>query len=335
MKRKSQAVEKDRAQFADRNQLKKLLSRYEIAQFKNSIIVHADCFDVLRQFPECCIDGVVTDPPYGVKEYEEHELKRMHSGGTGIWRLPPTFDGNQRSPLPRFTALNARERKVLEDFFTKWGRLVLRILKPGGHMLIASNAFMSQLVFQSLVAAGLEFRGEVVRLVQTLRGGDRPKLGEEEFPEVSSLPRGGYEPWGLFRKALPKGQTVRDCLRTLGTGGLRRKAGGLPFSDVIQSERTPQRERLIANHPSLKPQSLMRQLVRTILPLGRGIVLDPFMGSGSTVAAAEALGYQCIGIERYADYFKLAQNAIPRLVKSTAGLKGGTIHHKDQLGFNL
>ena len=70
---------------------------------------------------------------------------------------------------------------------------------------------MSQLVFSSLIEEGLEFRTEIIRLVQTLRGGDRPKLGEKDFPDVCSLPRGGYEPWGLFRKPLPKGMTVRLC----------------------------------------------------------------------------------------------------------------------------
>src|SRR6266567_2772613 len=50
-------------------------------------------------------------------------------------------------------------------------------------------------------------------------------------------------------------------------------------------------------HPSLKPQSFMRQIVRASLPLGEGVVLDPFTGGGSTIAAAIAVGYQSIGIE--------------------------------------
>jgi len=179
--------------------------------------------------------------------------------------------------------------------------------------MVAGNSFLSQLVFGALVEGGLEFRTEVVRLVQTLRGGDKPKLGEEKFPKVASLPRGGYEPWGLFRKPMPPRMTVRECLAIYGTGGLRHKPDGNPFSDVILSERTPKRERAIADHPSLKPQSLMRQLVRAILPLGSGVLADPFAGSGSTVAAAEAVGYSCIGVERYQSYYDLAVNAVPQL----------------------
>jgi len=131
---------------------------------------------------------------------------------------------------------------------------------------------------------------------------------------VCSLPRGGYEPWGVFRKPLPAKMTVRECLKTYGTGALRRRADGNPFSDVIPSERTSKREKDIAPHPSLKPQSLLRQLVRAVLPLGTGVIADPFMGSGSTVAAAEAIGYRCIGVERDGDYYKMARAAVPRLI---------------------
>jgi len=295
------------------NTFSSLAFDYNSHVYGNSMLVHADCFDWLKRLPECSLDAVVTDPPYGVKEYEVEEIERMHKGGTGIWRIPPAFDGNVRAPLPRFTALEPRERETLRRFFKEWASYLLPALKPGAHVFVACNSFMSQLVFSSLIEGGLEFRTEILRLVQTLRGGDRPKLGEEEFPDVCSLPRGGYEPWGLFRKPMPKGLTVRECLRTYGTGGLRRRADGNPFSDVIPSERTPRRERDIADHPSLKPQSLMRQLVYASLPLGEGVVVDPFMGSGSTVAAAEAIGYRCVGIERYESYFNIAKDAVPKL----------------------
>ena len=75
-----------------------------------------------------------------------------------------------------------------------------------------------------------------------------------------------------------------------------------------------QQERDIANHPSIKPQSFLRQVVYASLPLGQGVLLDPFMGSGSTVAAAEAMGLTCIGVERFVDYFNMATDAIPQLV---------------------
>ncbi len=278
-----------------------------------SLIVHADCFEWLQRIPEESLHAVVTDPPYGVKEYELDQIEKRTAGKGGIWRIPPAFDGNTRSPLPRFTALNDKEREVLREFFVLWGRTLIPALRPGAHVFIASNSFLSQMVFTALVEGGLEFRGEIIRLVRTLRGGDRPKNAEKEFSDVCSLPRGGFEPWGLFRKPLPTGLKVSDCLRKFGTGGLRRSLDGGPFSDVIPSERTPKRERQIADHPSLKPQSLLRQLVYSALPLGEGFIADPFMGSGSTVAAAEAMGLNCVGVERHAEYFEAGADVIPKL----------------------
>lgn len=290
---------------------------YSTQNIGRSLIVHADCFEWLTRIHPNSIHAIVTDPPYGVKEYDFDQLEKRANGNGGIWRIPPSFDGNMRSPLPRFTALNQKERNTLYEFFVAWAKAALQALRPGAHVFIASNSFLAQLTFSALVDGGLEYRGTIIRLVRTLRGGDRPKNAEDEYSEVCSLPRGCYEPWGLFRKPIPSGMKVSDCLKAYQTGGLRRKPGGTPFEDIVESERTPQKEREIADHPSLKPQSFLRHIVYAALPLSEGIIVDPFMGSGSTIAAAEAVGYSCIGIERYEKYYKMALNVIPKLVKLT------------------
>lgn len=288
-------------------------SGFESYTLEKALVVHADCFEWMKLIPESSIYAVVTDPPYGIKEYEPEQLEKRTNGNGGVWRIPPSFDGHVRSPLPRFTALNNGERKQMRDYFSEWAKLVLRVIRPGGHIFVASNAFLSQIVFSAIAEQGFEFRGEVIRLVRTMRGGDRPKNAEDEFPDVCSMPRSRYEPWGVFRKPLINGMKVSDCLREFQTGGLRRKPDGNPFEDVIESERTPQKEREIAGHPSLKPQSFLRKIVYSSLPLGEGIVLDPFMGSGSTIAAANAIGYSSIGIERMDEYYQMSRQAIKKL----------------------
>ncbi|MFZ3210167.1 MAG: DNA methyltransferase [Terriglobales bacterium] len=293
----------------------------------HSLIVHADCFEWMGRVPENSIHGIVTDPPYGVKEYEFDQLEKRANGNGGIWRIPPSFDGSVRQPLPRFTALNPKERAQVSRFFTEWAKVAVHVLRPGGHVFIACNSFLCQLVYGALVAGGLEFRGQLIRAVRTLRGGDRPKNAEDEFPDVCSLPRGSYEPWGIMRRPIPAGMKVSDCLRQFETGGLRRLPEGLPFTDLVEVGRTPREERELAKHPSLKPQALLRELVYAVLPLGRGIVLDPFMGSGSTVAAAIALGIPCVGIEKNIEYYEPAPQCIERLSKVVVG--------RDQLTFAL
>lgn len=305
----------------------KFALNYSHKSIDKSLILHADCFEWMGRIPENSIHGIVTDPPYGVKEYEFDQLEKRANGNGGIWRIPPSFDGSVRQPLPRFTALNPKEREQLSRFFTEWAKVAVRALRPGGHVFIACNSFMCPMVYGALVAGGLEFRGQLIRVVRTLRGGDRPKNAEEEFPDVCSMPRGSYEPWGIFRKPIPAGMKVSDCLRKFETGGLRRLPEGLPFTDLIEVGRTPREEHELARHPSLKPQALLRELVYAVLPLAKGIVLDPFMGSGSTVAAGIALGVQCIGVEKNIEYFQMATKSIERLSK--------VVVPRDQLTFAL
>jgi DNA modification methylase len=271
----------------------------------------ADAFQWMESRQASSIHAIVTDPPYGVREYSEIEKHKLRRGRGGVWRIPPAFDGCKRSPLPRFTVLTSSDRAAMRSFFERFARCAMHLLVPGAHVFIATNPLLSHLVYMPMLEAGFEKRGEIIRLVQTLRGGDRPKNAHIEFREVTVMPRSGFEPWGLFRK--PCEGRVQDNLRKWKTGGLRRVSDEEPFTDVIRSAPTRTAERLIAPHPSLKPQTLMRQLVRAALPFGSGIVLDPFMGAGSTIAAAIGLGYQSIGLERDSAYFAMARKAIPRL----------------------
>src|ERR1700674_2767050 len=146
-------------------------------------ILHADSLEWLSRIPENELHAIVTNPPYGVKEYDFDQIEKRASGNGGIWRIPPSFDGHTRAPLPRFTALDANESERVRHFFVYWSKLVCQALRRAGHVFIATNAFIAQLLYGPLVDGGLEFRGQLIRLVRTLRGGDRPKNAEREFPD--------------------------------------------------------------------------------------------------------------------------------------------------------
>ena len=280
-------------------------------RFGRASLFLGDCIGWMDGRAPNSVHAVVTDPPYGLLEYSDLEQQKLRRGQGGVWRIPPSFDGNKRSPLPRFTVLKTTDLDALEQFFLAWARSLRRIIVPGANVVVASNPLLSYLVSGALSRAGLERRGELVRLTMTMRGGDRPKAAHVEFSDVSVMPRSMWEPWLLFRK--PIEGRVQDNLRRWGTGGFRRISAEKPFGDVIESAPTRASERKLAPHPSLKPQAFMRKLVRGVLPLGQGVILDPFAGAGSTLAAAEAIGYESIGVERDRGYFDLACAALPRL----------------------
>jgi len=289
--------------------------------FGRATLVRADCLEWLAQREERSIHGVVTDPPYGLKEYQPVEQERLRAGAGhgGVWRIPPTLDGSTRSPLPRFTILSRAEKRELTSFFAAWGELLLPTLTPGAHVMVAGSPLLVHHVAAALEAAGLEPRGTIVRVTHTLRGGDRPKGAHKRYAGVTVMPKSAWEPWVLLRRPISE-RTVAANLDRWGTGGLRR-GPDCPFADMVASSPARGREREIAPHPSLKPQKLMRHLVRAVLPLGAGVVLDPFAGSGSTLAAAEAVGYRSIGVEVDQLYFEMAKKAIPELARLSAPSK--------------
>src|SRR5665213_1975579 len=217
-----------------------------------------DALDFLAELPPASLHAIVTDPPFGL-EYEDKDHSKLRAGRGGVWRIPPSCDGVKRNPLPRFTVLSADDLDRLYRFFGDFAGRAARALVPGGHLFIASTPLLSSGIFHAVQRAGLEKRGEIVRLVQTLRGGYKPKGAEDDFPEISVIPRACWEPWSIFRK--PFKGTVAENLKRWGSGGLRRAESGEPLKDVVSCSPARGRERQIAPHPSLMPQRLVRRIV--------------------------------------------------------------------------
>jgi site-specific DNA-methyltransferase (adenine-specific) len=106
-----------------------------------------------------------------------------------------------------------------------------------------------------------------------------------------------------------------DGTRALGKGVGKRTAGTVrnAFGDsgsaarFFYTAKATKAERQGVTHPTVKPLDLMAYLCRLVTP-PNGIVLDPFMGSGTTIKAALSEGFNAIGIERDPAYFAMAQH---------------------------
>jgi len=103
------------------------------------------------------------------------------------------------------------------------------------------------------------------------------------------------------REPVLGGLPVRDSMKWRGGS---EKMQGLAGTYPDGSPRPPQYR--ANHHPTVKPTDLMRHLVRLVTPTG-GIVLDPFLGSGTTAIAAEMEGFAWIGIERELEYCQIAE----------------------------
>lgn len=132
------------------------------------------------------------------------------------------------------------------------------------------------------------------------QSGDRPSGAMQAGqPRVKTMNGGGYH--GGFKTAATEKEIEAS------SGGASR------FFYAAKASRSDRGEG--NTHPTVKSTVLMRWLCRLITPSG-GIILDPFMGSGSTGVAAIQEGFQFIGIEREKEYFEMAQR---RLEEATTG----------------
>jgi len=143
--------------------------------------------------------------------------------------------------------------------------------------------------------------------------------------DASERPR--YKREGGSDNATTYGQMKkRECNvcgnRTCPAGG---EQSGKPWptcghDDWSWVEQQSARDEFVA-HPTVKPLDLMRWLVRLVTPPG-GTVLEPFAGSGTTVEACIVEGFQCIAIEREADYLPLIRQRIDRRRDPVEALRG-------------
>ena len=104
------------------------------------------------------------------------------------------------------------------------------------------------------------------------------------------------------RNAGLEGMPERECTAKQQNSRARMENG------VVTNER-PSEPKSQNHHPTVKPIKLMEYLIKLITPPG-GVVLDPFMGSGSTGVAAKSLGFKFIGIEREAEYVEIARRRL-------------------------
>ncbi len=175
---------------------------YQSSRNGRATLYRADALEWLDAQPPNSIHAVVTDPPYGMVEYSETEQAKLRASrrclaNSTIFRRTPAgpvapihYTGFRRSPATReflpFMGDQAAART---------GSRALRDVR------IASNPLLSYLVANAVVNAGFERRGEIMRLVMTMRGGDRPKNAHDEFPDVSVMPRSMWAARLLFAKA--------------------------------------------------------------------------------------------------------------------------------------
>lgn len=275
---------------------------------------HGDCIDIMRTLPENSVDSIVTDPPYGLG-----------------------FMGKKWDALPPGE---------------EWAREALRVLKPGGHLLAFGGTRTWHRLAVAVEDAGFEIRDSIAWLysegfpkAQNLKPAFEPAVvARKPFtgPAAANIATHGTGHLSIDACRIPTADTLgrakggwgnaavgADNYGNFNSIGVTVEGGRWPANvtfDASQADilgdprkyfyvaKAPKRERPVVDgvaHATVKPLTLMRHLVKLVTPAG-GTVLEPFAGSGTTVEACILEGFNCIAIEREAEYLPLIHARIER-----------------------
>ncbi|AEV17315.1 Csp231I DNA methyltransferase (plasmid) [Thermus sp. CCB_US3_UF1] len=280
-----------------------------------------DASELLEMLVKDSVDLVLTDPPYFLDKldngWDPKEVK-VHTQNQLIKHLPAgmKFDPSQGRELQLW--YGAISKKIFDS------------LKPGGFFLSFSSPRLVHRMAIAIEDAGFhirdifiwlykEGRPKAASLERYVDKEDRPKLAGWKTPQV----RGNYEPIIVAQKP-PEGPLVRNFLKhQVGLFNFTEKLeGGYTPSNVLQVEELEGIPPIFLvpkpkvgekgewnDHPTVKPVNLLRFLIRLTTKKG-GLVLDPFIGTGSTAIAATLEKRHFIGFEINAHYYEIAQKRL-------------------------
>lgn len=233
-------------------------------------LYRADALAVLAALPDASVDALITDPPYSSGGMFRGD--RQQDVHTKYVNSENIRDETGSGALEAFSGDN-RDQRGYSFWVALWLGEAMRIVKPGGVAAIFTDWRQLPVTSDQLQAGGWVWRGIV--------------------------------PWHKPSGRPVQGRWANQCEYVVwGTNGPRDMLAldGIALPGFYQANAP--RDRV---HMTQKPLSVMRELVK-IAPKG-GIVLDPFMGSGTTGVAAVIEGRRFIGSELTDHYADVARGA--------------------------
>jgi len=316
-----------------------------------------DCLERLRELPDCSVDSVVTDPPYGLSfmgkkwDYDVPSVEiwaeclRVLKPGGHLLAFAGTRTQHRMAVRIEDAGFEIRDMIAwvygsgfpkshnLKAEWQGWGTALKPALEP---ITVARKPLGEKTVAANVLEHGTGAINVDGCRVGTEDGLGRPYGGENKVYGAYGMERGtrtgdaltGRWPANLIHDGSDEVVGLFP-VTTSGGGDKHSKTqdgnifkGIAPISELHSYQgdtgsaarffycaKASKKDREGSTHPTMKPTDLMRYLCRLVTQPG-GVVLDPFMGSGSTGKAAVLEGFQFIGIEREWEYLDIATRRI-------------------------
>jgi site-specific DNA-methyltransferase (adenine-specific) len=239
---------------------------------KNQILC-ADALNVMKDWPDGCIDSCITDPPYNIAK-KRRGLRWAFSSHVTMESEWDRFLDNDYA-----------------DFTIRWLTEVCRVTKKNGNIFIFGSYHNIYLI--GAIVQKLNLR--IINSIIWAKPNAQPNITCRMFTESTE-----QIIWLCNNEENKAKNWTFNYMIT------KELNGGRQMRNFWQIPTAPTREKKFGKHPSQKPLLLMERIVLAATEL-HDTVLDCFCGSGSTLVACKKLGRDFIGIECDKKYYKIAE----------------------------
>jgi site-specific DNA-methyltransferase (adenine-specific) len=298
-------------------------------------LIHDNCIDHMKTLDDNSIDLILTDPPYFL-----HGLDDTWSSQ----KVNSDVKNSHIKHLPKGMKFSKTQVIDLYEWYRKVSQICYCKLKPGGYFLSFSAPRLYHALAMAVELAGFEVRDSLNWIYTTgMPKGmtinhhiDRSGLSEEVKDELRKQ-CSGYKTPQLRCCHEPICVGMKPLIGTFLHSELNFKTGLISFNERVGNDKVPanvivtddfhdiftrnflipkpgKEERKDNHHMTVKPLRLMKHLIAIFSKPG-SLVLDPFLGSGTTAVACAMMNRRCIGIEINEDYFSVANRRVENVEK--------------------
>ncbi|MCZ0933413.1 MAG: DNA methyltransferase, partial [Oligoflexia bacterium] len=262
--------------------------------FKNKLI-HGDSIKILKLIPDGSVDCCITDPPYNISGYD-HKKEIGWYKSNKIW-----------TKVKKFNKINEEWDKFSDlsysDFTYEWISQIKRIVKPNGNIAI----FGSLHNIYKIGAILEELDLKIINSIIWFKRNAFPNITQRMFCESTE-----QIIWATNNsKKYAKNWTFNyNVMKELNNMKQMRNMWDIP--------NTPKSEKEFGKFPAQKSEKVLDRLVKALTNEG-DIIIDPFLGSGTTAVATKKNDRHYIGIDNNKDYLGIAKKRLSK-PKSTSQL---------------
>ena len=242
----------------------------------NSTLLLGDTFKLMRTIPKESIDMIFADPPYFLSnDGFSNSGGKMVSVNKGKWDKKETLQEKH-------------------SFNRKWIRMMKRVLKPNGTIWISGS-------FHNIYSVGMALEQEGFKILNNItwqKTNPVPNLSCRYFTHSTETIL-----WARKNDKKARHYYNYPLMKELNNGK--------QMKDVWTGSLTPKSEKWAGKHPTQKPEYLLERIILASTQEG-DVILDPFVGSGTTGVVAKRLDRRFIGIDAEEEYLEIAKKRLER-----------------------